>query len=112
MNLGKNCKRELYCSHYHEWIDFQGKVAYIGVSSFKLKGIKQIDILAFTKNDSFKQGEVIATIKYDDYLISVNMPVTGKIIQINEELSVNKQNVLIEYLKAGVDGINNSHPAF
>ncbi len=90
MNPDKNTKRELYYSHDHEWIDFQAKVAYIGVSGFKRKEIKQIDQLVFTKNDSLKQGELIATIKYDDYLITVNMPVTGKIIQINQKLSMNK----------------------
>lgn len=80
----------------HEWIDFEGTVAYCGVCDFKLKGIRAIDRLVFKTTSGFRQqGEVLATIKHDDYLISIHMPVSGKILRVNEELIGDKTNRLL-----------------
>jgi glycine cleavage system H protein len=97
MNTGKNAKRELYYTNDHEWIDFQGSVAYVGVCGFKLKGIQQIDQLIFAANEGFKeQGEVIATIQYDDYQVPVHMPVNGKVISINDALLSGDRKLLLQ----------------
>jgi glycine cleavage system H protein len=97
MNTEKIVRRDLYYTQDHEWIDFQGTIAYIGICSFKLKGIKQIDQLVFSGTDGFmQQGARIASIKYDDYLIHVHMPVSGKLTQVNRELLTNRSNELLE----------------
>src|SRR5688572_28135518 len=81
----------------HEWIDFHGTVAYTGVCSFKLIGFKEIHQLSFNAAPGFlKRGELIATIKYNDYQIEARMPVDGKIAQINEELSGSRLNRLLQ----------------
>lgn len=101
MNIEKTAKRDLYYTNDHEWIDFQGSVAYVGVCSFKLLGFKEINQIVFNETTGFrKQGEVIATIKYHDYVIHVNMPVDGKIIRINEELLTSKKNILLEHAES------------
>jgi glycine cleavage system H protein len=80
-------KRNLYYTNDHEWIDFQGSVAYIGVCRFKLSGFKEIHKIEFNQlSDLIKQGEVISNIQFDDYQIQVHMPVEGQIISINELL--------------------------
>ena len=97
MNSAKSAKRNLYYTGDHEWIDFEGSIAYVGVCSFKLKGIKHIDQLVFCAVNGFnQQGATIATIKYDDYLIHVKMPVSGKVTNINEELLKNQSIDLLE----------------
>ena len=89
--------RDLYFTPDHEWIDFQGSVAYVGVCLFKLSGIKQIQKIAFAEySDYLKQGEVIATIHYDDYQIPVHMPIDGKIISINEMLLTGDEHILLQ----------------
>jgi glycine cleavage system H protein len=91
-------KRDLYYTNDYEWIDFQGAVAYIGICRFKLAGIKEIEKIEFSEeNNSKKCGEVVASIFYEDYKIDVHMPVSGKIISINNSiLSGNKYIVLLE----------------
>jgi glycine cleavage system H protein len=42
-------KRNIYYTNDHEWIDFQGSVAYIGVCRFKLSGFKEIHMIKFTE---------------------------------------------------------------
>lgn len=77
-------KKDLYYTKEHEWIDFQGAIAYLGVSNFKLTGFKAVEELSFSDPSGFKKkGELIATIKYHDYLIEVKMPVDGKIMETN-----------------------------
>ncbi|HEY2347794.1 MAG TPA: hypothetical protein VGH64_02200 [Puia sp.] len=88
-------KRDLYFTRDHEWIDFQGSVAYVGVCSFKLLGFKEVQQISFKKTSaSIEKGEVIATIRYDDYLIDAHMPVHGKIIEFNETL-LHSQHLLL-----------------
>ena len=43
-----------------------------------------------------KQGEVIASVKYNDYRIDVHMPVDGKLVQINDTLVSGNQNILLQ----------------
>lgn len=80
-------KKDLYFTRDHEWIDFQGSVAYVGICNFKLTGFKQIQAIHFNEEQGFKKkGEVIATIESADYKIEAHMPVEGKVLQLNEKL--------------------------
>ena len=90
-------KRDLYYTNDHEWIDFQGSVAYIGICPFKLSGIKQIEKIEFSEEDNLKKcGEVVASIIYDDYKIDVHMPVNGKIISINDAILSGNENIVLQ----------------
>jgi glycine cleavage system H protein len=90
-------KKDLYYTRDHEWINFQGSIAYIGVCNFKLKGIKQVEKIVFADDMGFKkQGEPIAVIHHDDYRIQVAMPVDGRIINLNQELINGQQHSLPE----------------
>ena len=93
----KKFKRDLYYTDDHEWIDFQGSVAYVGVGSFKLKGIKEIHKVVVTASPgSKKRGERIATIQFEDYQIPVHIPVDGKVISFNDLILGSQQNLILE----------------
>lgn len=97
MNTDKITRRDLYYTHDHEWIDFQGSIAYIGICSFKLTGFKQIQEIEFKEPTGFKKkGDVIATLKYNDYQISAHMPVDGKVLQVNDRLVNGNVNILLD----------------
>jgi len=98
MNMEKSTNKDLYYTYDHEWIDFQGTVAYIGVCNFKLSGFKTIHQINFKDHSGFKKkGDVIATVKYNDYQIEAHMPVDGKVVQINDTLLSGDQNVLLQH---------------
>lgn len=98
MNIGKQVKRDIYYTKEHEWIDYRGTIAYIGVSHFKLTGFRQIDQIIFgDTGGARKQGERIVTIRYNDYEVAVNMPVDGKIVCINESLLSGELNGLLQH---------------
>jgi glycine cleavage system H lipoate-binding protein len=97
MNEPKPVKRNLYYTNDHEWIDFQGSVAYVGVCHFKLSGFKEIQQIIFAENSELiNQGEVIASVKFDDYLVPVHMPVEGRIISFNDILLTEEKSILLQ----------------
>jgi glycine cleavage system H lipoate-binding protein len=90
-------KKDLYYTNYYEWIEFLGSVAYIGVCPFKLAGIKKIEKIEFSEENNLnKSGEVVASIIYDDYKIDVHMPVSGKVISINDAILSGNANILLK----------------
>ena len=95
-------KRDLYYTGDYEWIDFQGSVAYIGICPFKLTGIKEIQKIEFSKDKNSKKcGEVVASILYEDYKIDVHMPVSGKIVYINEGHFSGNENIVLREPETG-----------
>jgi glycine cleavage system H protein len=97
MNKQQSTKEDKYYTTDHEWVDFKGTVAYIGICRFKLTGFKQIQEISFNEPSGFKkQGEIIASIKYNDYLIEAHMPVDGKLLQVNEKLVAGNPNILLD----------------
>ena len=76
--------RNHYFTHNHEWIDFQGTVAYVGICNHKLIRLKKIKKIVFPKAQGIKKcGEVLALIYSNDDKIPVHMPVDGKIMNLN-----------------------------
>lgn len=97
MKMEKSANKDLYYTKDHEWIDFQGSVAYVGVCSFKLIGFREIQQITLAEPSGLKKkGDVIATIKYKDYKIDAHMPVDGKLMQVNEMLLTGDRNVLLQ----------------
>ncbi|HKO81641.1 MAG TPA: hypothetical protein VJU78_14650 [Chitinophagaceae bacterium] len=96
MKVKKLPNKDLYYTQNHEWIDFQGSVAYIGVCQFKLLGFKGVHQITFKEDSGFnRKSDVIAKIKYNDYQIEVHMPVDGKIVEFNENLISGNYDTLL-----------------
>lgn len=97
MQAGKTDSQDLYYTHDHEWIDFHGSLAYIGVCGFKLSGFKEIHKIHFNNPSGFKKkGEIIASVTYKDYQIEIHMPVDGRLMQFNEILLSVERNTLLQ----------------
>jgi glycine cleavage system H protein len=93
--------KDLYYTRDHEWVNFQGSIAFTGVCKFKLTGFRKIEDVVFKDTAGFaKQGDTIATIKYRDYVIEAHMPVDGKILAVNENLTNMDNNMLMECIES------------
>jgi glycine cleavage system H protein len=96
--MQKATNKDLYYTRDHEWINFQGSIAFTGVCSFKLLGFKEIQQLNFTASPGFmKRGDLIATIRYNEYQIEARMPVDGNLVQLNDTLIPGNFNALLDY---------------
>ena len=97
MQIDKIPERDLYYTGDHDWIDFQGKVAYVGVCRFKLTGFREVQQLIVKEPLGFKaKGQIIATIRYNDYLVDARMPVDGKVVQLNDLLLAGDYSILLQ----------------
>ena len=101
MKSNINIVKDLYFTNDHEWVDFQGATAFTGICAFKLLGFKEVQEIQYHNSDGFlARGEVIATIRYNDYQIEAHMPVDGNLVQVNEALIAGKLNTLLKYAES------------
>jgi glycine cleavage system H protein len=77
----------LYYSKQHDWICFFDTYAYIGTSGFKLTGIRRIDdirLFGYKPGDTIEQGAELLNIQYNEYVIAVQAPVSGILLETND----------------------------
>jgi glycine cleavage system H protein len=83
MNFPENLKY----STDHEWVRVEGNEAYIGITDFaqeELGDIVFIDIT--TEGETVEQGEVFGSVEAVKTVSDLMMPVTGEVLEVNEEL--------------------------
>jgi glycine cleavage system H protein len=84
MNIPANLK---YTAN-DEWIKVEGKVGTVGISDFaqnQLSDIVYVEIVA-AEGETIKKGDTCATLESVKAAADVFMPVSGKIIAVNEKL--------------------------
>src|SRR5258708_20968686 len=89
-------KSDLHYTTKHVWIDFHTIEAFVGISNFRLAGVKQIKKIDLVRVYGFKKrGDVLANIQFDRRRVQVQMPVDGNIICINDTNLLINQNLLL-----------------
>ncbi|MGB3182426.1 MAG: glycine cleavage system protein GcvH [Cyclobacteriaceae bacterium] len=71
----------------HEWIRIEGDEAYIGVTDFaqgELGDIVYVEIE--TEGDEIESGEIFGTVEAVKTVSDLFMPLSGKVLEVNEEL--------------------------
>src|SRR5690606_5666834 len=78
----------------HEWAFIEGNKAKVGISSYAAMHLG--DIVFFdlpSVGQSFKKGDVFAAVESVKSASDLYMPLTGKVISVNEVLSAEPQLV-------------------
>ncbi len=82
-----NIPEELKYTADHEWIKVEGDVATVGITEFaqgELGDIVYVEIE--TEGDTIDKGEVFGTIEAVKTVSDLFMPLSGEILEFNEEL--------------------------
>jgi glycine cleavage system H protein len=82
-----NVPDNLHYTAEHEWIRIEGNIAYVGITDFaqgELGDIVYVDIN--TIGETVKSGEVFGTIEAVKTVSDLYMPLTGTILELNEQL--------------------------
>ena len=85
MNIPTDCK---YTAS-DEWVKLDGNKATVGVTDYaqeQLSDVVFVEIVV-SAGDSVKKGTTCATIESVKAAADVNMPVSGKVLEVNEALS-------------------------
>ena len=78
---------DLKYTNDHEWIRLKGDIAYVGITNFaqgELGDIVYVEIE--TLNQKIQQGDVFGTVEAVKTVSDLFMPISGKIIEINQKL--------------------------
>lgn len=83
MNFPENLKY----SKEHEWVRVEGDVAFIGITDFAQRELGDIVYVDVEKMDEeVDKDDVFGTVEAVKTVSDLFMPVSGKIIELNEEL--------------------------
>ena len=82
-----NIPSELKYTKDHEWVRIDGDTATVGITDFaqgELGDIVYVDV--DTLDDTVEEGEVFGTVEAVKTVSDLFMPLSGEVIEFNEEL--------------------------
>jgi glycine cleavage system H protein len=112
-------KSGLFYSHDHEWVRVEGEKAYIGITDYAQHALGEIVYVELpTVGDEINAGDVFSVIESVKAASDSYLPVSGKVLEVNEGLSDSPQLinedpygswiVIVEITdKAGLDNLMN-----
>lgn len=78
----------------HEWIRVEGEEAYVGITDYAQSELGEIVFVDVpTIGEEVAQGEVFGSIEAVKTVSDLNIPVTGAVLAINEELDAQPELV-------------------
>lgn len=85
MNIPKDLK---YTSE-HEWLRVEGEIGVVGITDYAQSELTDIVFVEFKveKGDKISKGDVIATIEAVKTVADVYSPVSGEVLEVNEDLT-------------------------
>ncbi|MDN3202838.1 glycine cleavage system protein GcvH [Algoriphagus sediminis] len=90
MNFPENLKY----TEDHEWVKIDGDVATIGITEFAAGELGDIVYLEVeTVGDTLDSGEVFGSVEAVKTVSDLFMPISGEILELNEELEDNPELV-------------------
>jgi glycine cleavage system H protein len=90
-----NVPAGLKFSKTDEWVKWDGKIATIGISDYaqeQLSDIVFVEVVV-SVNEMAHKDITCATIESVKAAADVNLPVSGKVVEVNEELSTTPERV-------------------
>jgi glycine cleavage system H protein len=85
MNIPANLKY----TNSDEWVSVDGKFATMGITDYAQDQLSDIVFIEITveKGDALKKSDHIATVESVKAAADVNVPIPGKVLEINEPLA-------------------------
>lgn len=79
--------KDLFYTEDHEWVKVEGDVATIGITDYAQHALGNIVFVELPEEgESFSEGDEFAVIESVKAASDSYMPISGKIVTINEEL--------------------------
>jgi glycine cleavage system H protein len=93
---------ELKYTKDHEWVKIEGDIAIIGITEFAQKELGDIVYVEVeTLGETIEAGEVFGSVEAVKTVSDLFMPVTGQILEFNEELESSPELVNESPYEAG-----------
>ena len=84
MNIPSN----LHYTKEHEWIRVEGNEAYVGITDYAQSELGEIVFVDInTEGETLSQNEVFGSVEAVKTVSDLNMPVSGEVLAINENIN-------------------------
>lgn len=109
MNIPSNLKY----TKDHEWVSIEGDVATVGITDFAQKELGDIVYVEVeTLDQTLDKDEVFGTVEAVKTVSDLFLPLSGEIIEFNEDLESNPENVNSDpYSKGWMIKVKIANPA-
>ena len=85
---------ELKYTKDHEWMKMEGEIAVVGISDFAQDALGDVVFINLPEvGDTVTAGESFGDVESVKAVSDVNSPVTGVIVEVNEELADSPENL-------------------
>ena len=85
---------ELKYTKDHEWMKMEGDIAVIGISDFAQDALGDVVFINLPQvGDAVTAGESFGDVESVKAVSDVNSPVTGVVVEVNEELEDSPENL-------------------
>lgn len=79
--------KDLLYTNDHEWVKVEGDMAYIGIADYAQHNLGDIVYVELPEvDDEFEKEEAFSAVESTKAAADVYMPLSGKIVEVNEEL--------------------------
>jgi glycine cleavage system H protein len=97
-----------------EWVKVEKNIATIGITDFAQQQLSDIVFteVKFSKGEDAKKGSALATIESVKAAADVNLPISGKVLDVNESISSSPDLINSDpYGKAWIAKLEISNPS-
>lgn len=112
-----NTPSNLRYTKEHEWIRVEGNEAYVGITDYAQSELGEIVFVDInTEGETLSQNEVFGSVEAVKTVSDLNMPVSGEVLAINENINDQPELVnndpygegwMIKISVANLDELNN-----
>ena len=89
-----NVPENLLYTDEHEWVKIDNTIATIGITDYAQGELGDIVFIEFPDlNSKFKKGESMGTIEAVKTVSDIYMPISGKIVELNDALNDRPETV-------------------
>lgn len=89
-----NIPQALKYTEDHEWIKIDGDIATVGITDFAQNELGDIVYVEIeTEGEEIDKGEVFGTVEAVKTVSDLFMPISGEVIEVNEELEASPEIV-------------------
>lgn len=83
-------KKGLYYTNEHEWVMVEGEAAFIGISDYAQHSMGELVFIDLPEEgDEFEKGDAFGAVESVKAASDVYMPISGEILEVNENVSDN-----------------------
>ncbi len=101
-NKKKTLKETMYFTETHEWIKVIGNESYIGITDYAVKKLTDLVHIELPEvGDEIVQGNPFGSIESVKAVSDLNAPVSGKVLEVNEEVVANLDLISTEPYEEG-----------